>query len=199
MRQMMRAEGKRGRKKYIPHHLYTQERNLLEATHRILYLVDQADSGFIPMVLTRQSLYNTLFFLSIIVFLRCVAFFPFLSFFFCVVCVICYKEAALLFLFEPVLNFLSLLIDTSFLKRRVFWALERFLEGREERGEGKMEVGGPLFFVIFFFFSFFLGIFLRKIEILKSWRKKHGNRLVDVLYGDGDVCAKIGRKLCEEL
>lgn len=73
------SRGKRGRKKYIPHHLYTQERNLLEATRRILYLVDQADSGLIPMVLTRQSLYNTLFFLSIIVFLRCVAFFPFLS------------------------------------------------------------------------------------------------------------------------
>lgn len=97
------SRGKRGRKKYIPHHLYTQERNLLEATRRILYLVDQADSGLIPMVLTRQSLYNTLFFpfYYCIFALRCVFSFPFLGFFFCVVCVICYKEVALLFFFEP--------------------------------------------------------------------------------------------------
>lgn len=30
-----------------------------------------------------------------------------------------------------------------------------FLEGKEERGEGKMEDGGPLFFVIFFSSSLF--------------------------------------------
>lgn len=153
---MMRAESRRGRKKYIPHHLYTQERILLEATHRILYLVAQADSRLIPMVLTRQSLYNTLFFLSVSVF--CVALFSFfLLLFFAFLRRLRYllQGGGLIVLFQPVLNFLSLLIDTSFLKRRVFWALERFLEGREERGGGKDGGWRASFFCDFFLLRFF--------------------------------------------
>lgn len=65
------------------------------------------------------------------------------------------QGGGLIVLFQPVLNFLSLLIDTSFLKRRVFWALERFLEGREERGGGKDGGWRASFFCDFFLLRFF--------------------------------------------
>lgn len=155
MRQVMRADSRRGRKKNIPpHHLYTQERNLLEATHRILYLFDQADSGLIPMVLTRQSLYNTLFFLFVSVPLRCVS--SFACFVFFASFVLFVTRRRLYCSFSACLEFsLSLLIDTNFLKRRVFWALERFLGGKGGKGGGKDGGWRASFFVIFFFFAFF--------------------------------------------
>ncbi|KAH8120955.1 hypothetical protein LI328DRAFT_118571 [Trichoderma asperelloides] len=140
--------------------IYTREEPA-RGYYRILYLFYQADSGLIPlMVLTRQSLYNTLFFFSclVFVFLRCVAlrFFLYFSFLFLSLSSYSLQEAALLF-FSTCLEFslAFIFIVTSFLKRRVFWALELFWrEGWKGGGEGR-----ELFFFVIFFFFAFLGIF----------------------------------------
>lgn len=99
--------------------IYTREEPA-RGYYRILYLFYQADSGLIPMmVLTRQSLYNTLFFFFLFSFcifaLRCVAFFLYFSFLFLSLSSYSLQEAALLF-FSTCLEFslAFIFIVTSF-------------------------------------------------------------------------------------
>lgn len=184
-------EQKRMKKIYIPHHLYTQERNLLEATTAFCTCLIRQILIWFPWFWP-ANLYIILSF-SFLLLYFCVAFFPFFVLF--LRCFRYFVTRGGLILFQPVLNFLSLvspsLLLQVFLKRRVFWALELFWREGRKRGKGKMEAGGPLFFCDFFSSSLFLlGIFPRKTEILKSWREKKENRLVGVCYGD--ACVKIG-------